>query len=79
MYVRNKDEVSERVTEAVIRRQMRLQLDHMVCSYSPCIHIPSQQHNLAALVLTHIEMCCCTGHLQLSEEMGDVICVLNYN
>ena len=37
MYVRNADEVSERGPEAGIRRQRRLQLDHMVCSYSPHI------------------------------------------
>ena len=39
MYVRNADEVSERGTEAGIRRQRRLQLDHMLCFYSSYIHI----------------------------------------
>ena len=37
MSVRNADEGSERGPEAGVRRQRRLQLDHMVCSSSPHI------------------------------------------
>ena len=66
MYVRNKDEVSERGTEAGIRRQMRLQLDHMVCSYSPCIHIPLQQRNVVALSIDKYLLKCVATQVTFS-------------
>jgi len=66
MYVRNKDEVSERGTEAGIRRQMKLQLDHMVCFYCPCIHIPLQQHNLGALSIDKYVLKCVAAQVTFS-------------
>ncbi|XP_010781645.1 BCL-6 corepressor-like protein 1 [Notothenia coriiceps] len=43
MYVRNKDEVSGRGTEAGIRRQRRLQLDHMIPVTSSGLYVKNMQ------------------------------------
>ena len=61
--MRNKAEVSERGPEAGVRRQRRLQLDHM---FLFSLYIPSQQNNLAALSIEKYVLKCVAAQVTFS-------------